>query len=78
MPGSPWPNVPPVQIGRVRNPEARRRFPQYGAGTTGHRNYTTHLQITFDEPVSGPLILGAGRYFGYGLLLPMPGSRRDQ
>ncbi len=78
VPGSPWPNVPPVQIGRVRNPEARRRFPQYGAGTTGHRNYTTHLQITFDEPVSGPLILGAGRYFGYGLLLPMPGSRRDQ
>jgi CRISPR-associated protein Csb2 len=31
----------------------------------------THAIIVFDEPVRGPLILGAGRYRGYGLCRPM-------
>lgn len=31
----------------------------------------THAQITFDEAVSGPVILGAGRYNGYGLCIPL-------
>lgn len=30
-----------------------------------------HADIRFDEPVSGPLLLGAGRYFGLGLCLPV-------
>jgi CRISPR-associated protein Csb2 len=29
-----------------------------------------HLILTFDRPVVGPLLLGAGRYFGYGLCRP--------
>jgi CRISPR-associated protein Csb2 len=32
-----------------------------------------HADIRFDEPVRGPLILGAGRYFGLGLCLPVEG-----
>lgn len=31
-----------------------------------------HLVLTFPEPVRGPLILGAGRYRGLGLCLPLP------
>ncbi len=29
-----------------------------------------HAEIELDEPVAGPLLLGAGRYRGYGLMLP--------
>jgi CRISPR-associated protein Csb2 len=32
----------------------------------------THATITFDRPVRGPVILGAGRYHGLGLFLPSP------
>ncbi|HEX3478417.1 MAG TPA: type I-U CRISPR-associated protein Csb2 [Kofleriaceae bacterium] len=30
-----------------------------------------HAEIRFDEEVRGPLLLGAGRYFGLGLCMPM-------
>lgn len=32
-----------------------------------------HADIRFDVPVRGPLLLGAGRYFGLGLCLPVEG-----
>jgi CRISPR-associated protein Csb2 len=31
-----------------------------------------HVDVTFDERVPGPMLLGAGRYLGVGLLVPMP------
>jgi CRISPR-associated protein Csb2 len=31
-----------------------------------------HVHLVFDRPVSGPLMLGAGRYLGVGLLAPIP------
>jgi len=31
-----------------------------------------HARITFGQQVSGPMLVGAGRYFGVGLLLPEP------
>jgi CRISPR-associated protein Csb2 len=31
-----------------------------------------HADIRFAEPVEGPVILGAGRFFGLGLCLPVP------
>jgi CRISPR-associated protein Csb2 len=37
------------------------------AGGTLHH---THAVITFPEPVRGPVLLGAGRYRGYGLCRP--------
>lgn len=30
-----------------------------------------HADIRFESPVRGPLLLGAGRYFGLGLCLPV-------
>lgn len=30
-----------------------------------------HAEICFDRPVRGPVVLGAGRYFGLGLCLPV-------
>lgn len=34
-----------------------------------------HADIQFAEPVTGPLLLGAGRYFGLGLCLPVEERR---
>jgi CRISPR-associated protein Csb2 len=31
-----------------------------------------HADIRFEEPISGPVLLGAGRYFGLGLCMPSP------
>jgi CRISPR-associated protein Csb2 len=35
-----------------------------------HRRARVHAEIRFAEPVRGPVLLGAGRYFGLGLCLP--------
>jgi CRISPR-associated protein Csb2 len=32
----------------------------------------THAVLTFDEPVLGPVLVGTGRYLGYGLCRPLP------
>lgn len=70
-PVSVWSAVPPVAFG------SRRGFPQYCVGGhRGNRRFTTHVTVQFPQDVRGPLIIGAGRYFGYGLLLPTPGSTR--
>jgi CRISPR-associated protein Csb2 len=34
-----------------------------------------HVALTFDRPVAGPLLLGAGRYLGVGLLAPVAETR---
>jgi CRISPR-associated protein Csb2 len=31
-----------------------------------------HATLVFEEPVKGPLLLGAGRFYGLGLCLPVP------
>jgi CRISPR-associated protein Csb2 len=36
----------------------------------------THAVVRFTMPVEGPLILGAGRYFGLGLCRPLDGRNR--
>jgi CRISPR-associated protein Csb2 len=36
-----------------------------------------HLAVVFDRPVTGPLLVGAGRYLGVGLLAPQDRARRD-
>lgn len=36
----------------------------------------THVTIEFAEPVGGPVLLGAGRYFGLGLFVPLPALER--
>ncbi len=37
-----------------------------------------HAEIVFAEPVSGPVILGAGRYVGLGLCLPVGSAARPR
>jgi len=40
----------------------------------GSQRRHTHAILIFDEPVRGPMLLGAGRYRGYGLCRPLDGS----
>lgn len=42
-------------------------LPIKGGGSRRHR----HAVITFDQPVTGPVLVGAGRYRGYGLFRPV-------
>jgi len=47
------------------------RFPTLRRGIGGSRVQHTHAVLTFAEPVRGPVLLGAGRYRGYGLCRPL-------
>jgi len=55
-------------------PEAQRFMP-YPRSGPGPKRVCVHAEICFEEPVPGPLVLGAGRYFGVGLCR---GSRRHE
>lgn len=64
----------PTTIRTARNPFTR------GAANLGRADLPrreriprpfTHAQITFDEPVSGPVLLGTQRYLGMGLFRPL-------
>jgi CRISPR-associated protein Csb2 len=46
------------------------RFITQRAGTDKAQLYT-HVVLTFEQKVRGPILLGAGRYFGLGLLRPL-------
>lgn len=37
---------------------------------TDRAKWGVHATLTFDQPIKGPLLIGAGRYFGLGLLKP--------
>ena len=58
-PVSAHPGVPPAYA-----------FPRWSCPSAAPRRHT-HAIIEFDQPVCGPLILGAGRYHGYGLCRPL-------
>ncbi len=48
-----------------------REFPYLARKTDGGRRHHTHAVIIFETEVEGPVIVGAGRYRGYGLFRPM-------
>ena len=37
-----------------------------------------HVDITFDRPIRGPLLIGDGRYLGLGLMAPVPTYARTE
>lgn len=59
-PYSPLPGVPPA--------------PAFAAPSSRHGRpprFHIHASLRFPEPVAGPVLLGAGRFRGYGLCLPV-------
>lgn len=50
-------------------------FPSYPAKGTNAPRPQVHVWLRFAEPVVGPILLGAGRYQGYGLFKPWKGGQ---
>lgn len=51
-------------------------FGPFTVGPRRLRRMLVHVDLTFDELVRGPIILGSGRFFGYGLCWPHPEETR--
>lgn len=45
-------------------------FAPYPRRGSGFKRVCVHVELEFAEPVEGPVLLGAGRYFGVGLCRP--------
>lgn len=42
-------------------------FPRKSANGNGFTRVCVHIEMCFEEPVAGPVVIGAGRYFGVGV-----------
>ncbi|WP_420440321.1 type I-G CRISPR-associated protein Csb2 [Candidatus Palauibacter sp.] len=60
----------------VRGVPPADKFAQVIRKADGGRCGHSHALLTFDQPVRGPLMLGAGRFRGYGFCRPMDHGRR--
>lgn len=74
----PWVGVPAARGHARRAGGVSNAFPPFRTGTQGLNRLCIHAEITFGEAVGGPVLIGTGRYLGYGLCLPasseeMPG-----
>ena len=45
-----------------------QRVETFGAGTRFSKHQLWHVKITFSEPISGPLVIGDGRFLGLGIM----------
>jgi CRISPR-associated protein Csb2 len=52
-----------------------REFPPMVRKSDGGRRHHSHAVIVFDEAVRGPVLIGAGRFRGYGLFRPADQGR---
>lgn len=62
----------------IRGARPAQRFPAFHQGDHrgGVARRQVHVSVTFAEPVGGPLVLGAGRYLGLGLMRPFDTEKR--
>lgn len=60
----------------VAGPARSDHFPQLRR-QDGTAMMHLHARVVFAEPVAGPVILGAGRYRGYGLCRPRPAQAAE-
>lgn len=73
--GLPRPSSVAVTNGPLINgARPARWFPPYTTQGGRLRRSLVHVRLEFDQPVGGPVVVGAGRYLGYGLCAPLEGS----
>lgn len=53
-----------------------RHYPVFPADPRKNQRVKVHARIEFPVGVTGPILLGAGRYYGLGLCLPQPNEAR--
>lgn len=61
----------------VRGSAPVRAFPRFEVQGGRVRRLLVHASLNFSEPVSGPMLLGAGRFLGYGLCAPLESGSVD-
>ncbi len=54
------------------------RVEAFAPGTRFSQSQLWHVELSFSEPVSGPLLIGDGRFLGFGLMAPMPSVRDSE
>jgi CRISPR-associated protein Csb2 len=64
-------------VPRASGRDRRLAFPPFIAAGSGRARMSVHAAITFEEDVTGPVLIGAGRYLGRGLFLPVETEVRD-
>jgi len=71
--------VRPQAIRVQREPfEGRNaRAEAFAPGTRFAKERLWHVEITFDKPRNGPLVIGDGRYLGLGIMAPVREAHRD-
>ena len=69
-------SLAPLVVG-ARSAPAFPAFYQGGRGGNPVARRLVHAAVAFDRPVIGPLVLGAGRYLGLGLMRPVIEPRSD-
>jgi CRISPR-associated protein Csb2 len=47
------------------------RVEAFAPGTRFAKERLWHVEITFSEPIRGPLVIGDGRYLGLGVMVPV-------
>lgn len=47
------------------------RYPRFPSDPARAQRVLVHVRLTFERKVAGPLLIGAGRFHGLGLLLPL-------
>lgn len=62
-------------LGAPRSKPGPDGFPLMPVRSGGPNRRQTHVWLRFDQPVLGPVLLGAGRYRGYGLCKPWHDGR---
>jgi CRISPR-associated protein Csb2 len=60
-------------VSRLTGVPHAREFPNLSRKADGGRRFHTHATLWFDVPVRGPVIVGAGRFRGYGVCRPLLG-----
>lgn len=65
-------DVTRVQITRAPWRAGLHPAPQYRASDYLRASPRFHIRVSFQAPVQGPIIVGRGKYVGFGLLRPLP------
>jgi CRISPR-associated protein Csb2 len=55
----------------IAGADKARQFPPFLTGKPPVQRVLVHAALEFEAPVRGPILLGAGRYFGLGLFRPL-------
>jgi CRISPR-associated protein Csb2 len=56
----------------IRGVPSAREFPYLTRKSDGGKMHHSHAVLVFDRKVRGPVLIGAGRFRGYGLCRPLP------